>query len=86
MSDNEKLSCIYIYYRHVNSEKQLNKSRPEWFTYERAFLNLINSIIASDSQVKIDITIILMATKRVLSLILLAITSRRIVILVKNFH
>ena len=57
MEGNDKLSCIYIYYRHVNSESQLNKSRPEWFTYERAFLSLINSIRSSATQVKVDITI-----------------------------
>lgn len=60
MSVNNKLSCIYVYYRHVSSAAQQNKNRhrPEWFTFERAFISLLNSIIINKTSVKIDLTIV----------------------------
>jgi len=37
---------IHIFYRHYNTEKsnERGKVRPEWFNYERCFINLINTI------------------------------------------
>ena len=37
---------IHIFYRHYNTEKnnKHNKVRPEWFSYEKCFINLLNSI------------------------------------------
>ena len=58
MISSKKLSCIHVYYRHVASEKQSNKSRPVWFSHELSFLNLIETIKNSNSQVKVDITVL----------------------------
>ena len=58
MKTNKKLEFIHIYYRHVPSSRQINKLRPEWFTYESAFLNLIHSIKCSPPDVKVRMTIL----------------------------
>jgi hypothetical protein len=58
MTINPDLSTIYIYYRHVSSARQLDKSRPQWFSYEDCFSNLIGSILQSDSGVLVDVTVL----------------------------
>jgi hypothetical protein len=35
---------IHIFYSHYNIEGSDNKNRPQWFDYEKCFLNLLNSI------------------------------------------
>ncbi|WP_125347529.1 glycosyl transferase [Pandoraea apista] len=34
---------IHIYYRHTPTSRSSNKWRPEWFTHERCFLNLLET-------------------------------------------
>jgi hypothetical protein len=40
---------IHIFYSHYNVEGKDNKSRPEWFDYERCFVNLLETIKNSDN-------------------------------------
>ena len=35
---------IHIFYRHYNIEGNDNKGRPQWFNYEKCFVNLLNTI------------------------------------------
>lgn len=35
---------IHIFYSHYNVTKTDNKSRPQWFDYEKCFVNLLNTI------------------------------------------
>ena len=35
---------IHIFYSHYNVEGKGNKVRPEWFDYEKCFINLLNTI------------------------------------------
>jgi hypothetical protein len=35
---------IHIFYRHYNIEKSDYKNRPQWFDFEKCFINLLNTI------------------------------------------
>lgn len=39
---------IHIFYSHYNVEGNNGKARPEWFDYEKCFINLINTIATRD--------------------------------------
>jgi hypothetical protein len=48
---------IHIFYRHVHVDKPSQKMRPDWFSFERCFRNLISSIEKSPLRLKIDLVI-----------------------------
>jgi hypothetical protein len=39
--------AIHIYYRHTPIQRSSGKNRPEWFSHERCFLNLLETIRTS---------------------------------------
>lgn len=40
---------IHIFYRHYNTKSFLNPSRPEWFSYESCFTNMLETIKGKDN-------------------------------------
>lgn len=49
---------LHIFYRHVHSsDKKNKKSRPDWFSFESCFLNLIDSLERDKSNLKFDLTV-----------------------------
>ena len=45
---------IHIFYSHYNVTGTDNKSRPQWFDYEKCFVNLLNTI-KDKSNIKLNI-------------------------------
>ena len=44
---------IHIFYRHYNTPKKSSKNRPHWFSHEKCFTNLLETI--KDKDVKLNI-------------------------------
>lgn len=49
---------IRIYYRHIKSNRLLPKIRPDWFTHEICFVNLLNTINSAPTDVEIELNIV----------------------------
>lgn len=44
---------IYIFYRHYNISGNDNKGRPSWFDYEKCFINLLDTIKNTDTELHV---------------------------------
>lgn len=49
------MKTIHIFYSHYNINHTDNKHRPEWFDYEKCFINLLNSINKNKSNININV-------------------------------
>ena len=45
---------IHIFYRHTNSSKT-GSYRPEWFSYNKCFINLLKTIALHKDTVKLNV-------------------------------
>jgi len=45
---------LHIYYRHYNAPND-NKNRPDWFTYEKCYYNLLSSLQSETNNYKINV-------------------------------
>lgn len=48
---------LHIYYRHTPVARSSGKSRPEWFSHERCFVNLLDTIVdrLADGNVRLNV-------------------------------
>ncbi|EFB2554553.1 glycosyl transferase, partial [Escherichia coli] len=49
---------IHIYFRHTDISRTTKNNRPEWFSHENCFINLINTIKESKYKDQIAFTFI----------------------------
>lgn len=46
---------LHIYYRHYNAKNSDNKNRPQWFTYEKCYRNLLDTLDDCGDDLKINV-------------------------------
>jgi len=55
---------LHIFLRHVHIYESVAKARPEWFSIESCFYNLISTLTNQNASIKIDLTIMFDGDKK----------------------